>query len=76
MDPINVTAAPSLEIDPSVSRFEILKFMLACEQFLAFVRLNGGVAALTMDERQRIMTYQKLLSALMLQQANPDDTHV
>jgi len=51
-----------------VTRFEILKFMVVCEQFLSFVRSNGGVAGLTIDERRRIMTYQKMISALVCQQ--------
>jgi len=42
--------------------------MVVCEQFLSFVRSNGGVAGLTIDERRRIMTYQKMISALVCQQ--------
>jgi hypothetical protein len=57
-----------MPLSTSVSRFEILKFMVACEQFLSFVRLNGGAAGLTVDERRRIMVYQKMISALISQQ--------
>ena len=52
----------------AVTRFEILKFMVVCEQFLSFVRSNGGGAGLTIDERRRIATYQKMISALIYQQ--------
>ena len=34
-------------MESSGSRFDILRFMVACEQFLAFVHWNGGPSALT-----------------------------
>jgi hypothetical protein len=53
-----------MEPDSSESRLEILRFMVACERFLALVHLNGGPSRLTLDDRRRIMTYQKLIAAL------------
>jgi hypothetical protein len=72
------TSIPHFALSGSVSRLEILRFMVACEQFLTFVRLNGGEKGLTMDERHRIMTYQRMISALLNQpqQAKHDDSHV
>jgi predicted HTH transcriptional regulator len=52
----------------SASRFEILRFMVACEQFLSFIRSVGGEEGLTIDERRRIMMYQKMILALIHQQ--------
>jgi|RhiMetdeSRZDD1v2_1073273.scaffolds.fasta_scaffold2603387_1 hypothetical protein len=51
-----------------VSRFEILRFMVACEQFLSFIRSVGGGEGLTIDERRRILMYLKMLLALIHQQ--------
>ena len=42
--------------------------MVVCNQFLSFVRSNGGGAGLTIDERRRITTCQKMISALSCQQ--------
>ena len=58
-------------MESSGSRFDIFRFMVACEQFLAFVHLNGGPSALTLDERRRIMTYQKMIAALV---SGPENT--
>jgi hypothetical protein len=52
-------------MESSGLRLDILRFMVACEQFLAFVHLNGGPSGLTLDERRRIMTYQKIIAALV-----------
>ena len=52
----------------SVSRFEILRFMVAYEQFLSFLRSVSGGEGLTIDERRRIMMYPKMILALIHQQ--------
>ena len=52
----------------SVSRFEILRFMVACEQFLSFIRSVGGGEGLAIDERRRVIIYQKMILALIHQQ--------
>jgi hypothetical protein len=52
------------------SRLEILRFILACEQFLAFAQLDGGPSRLTPDDRRRILAYQKIIKALMSGQGN------
>ena len=54
-----------MELCPSDSRLEVLRFMIACERFLIFVRSNGGPSGLTLDESRRIMTYQKMITTLM-----------
>jgi hypothetical protein len=45
-------------------RFEILKFMLACEELLSFVDSKGGPVGLTTEERRTINIYERLLSAI------------
>jgi hypothetical protein len=52
----------------SVSRFEILRFMVACEQFLSFIRSVGGGGGLAIDERRRIMVYHKMILGLIHKQ--------
>ena len=54
-----------MELHPSDSRLEVLRFMIACERFLIFVRANGGPSELTLDESRRIMTYQKMITTLI-----------
>ena len=54
-----------MELCPSDSRLEILRFMIACERFLIFVRSNGGPSALTLDESRRITAYQKMITTLI-----------
>ena len=44
-------------------RFEILKFMLACEELLSFVDSKGGAVGLTTEERRTINLYERILSA-------------
>ena len=45
--------------------FEILKFMLACEELLSFVDSKGGPVGLTTEERRTIHIYERLLSAII-----------
>lgn len=59
-----------MELHPSDSRLEVLRFMIACERFLIFVRANGGPSGLTLDESRRIMTYQKMISTLISREQN------
>ena len=59
----------------SQSRLPILQFMIACEEFLTFVRMNGGPSGMTVAERRRVMAYQKLIQALMSQQADTQEDH-
>ena len=59
-----------MEFRSSDLRLEIFRFMVACEEFLAFVQMNGGPSRLTHEERRRILTYQKIITALMSEEAH------
>ena len=59
-----------MELCPSDSRLEVLRFMIACERFLIFVRSNEGPSGLTFDESRRIMTYQKMITMLISHKQN------
>lgn len=44
-------------------RFEILKFMLSCEELLSFVDSKGGPVGLTTEDEERRTIYERILSA-------------
>jgi len=62
-----------MDFNSCESRMEVLRFMLACEQFLAFVQLNGGVSILNLEDRRRILAYQRLINVIMLGEKHSDD---
>jgi hypothetical protein len=48
-----------------MTRTEVVNFMLGCEELFFFVRSQGGMAQLTIQERRGVELYQNLLSMLV-----------
>jgi hypothetical protein len=43
-----------------MTRTEVVNFMLGCEELFFFVRSQGGMAQLTIQERRGVELYQNL----------------